>query len=97
MKTRLIIFLYILTVSLCTPDCYNFTEGVTQKWNDYNEKLPPSLKGYRVDWMTIKAGKNCAFYTFYDVYFASLSSSVQGIYLNFINTTVAASAGSSII
>ena len=62
-----------LTVIICTPDCYNFTEGITKKWNDYNEKLPPSLKGYRADWMTIKPGKNCAFYTFYDVYFNSLN------------------------
>jgi hypothetical protein len=65
-------FLVNLSMILCTPDCYNFTEGITKKWNDLGDKLPPSLKGYRVDWMTIKPGKNCAFYTFYDVYFNSL-------------------------
>ena len=94
MKASLLILICLLVPTLCTPDCYNLTEGVTHKWN--NTFLPPSLKGYRVDWMTLKPGKNCAFYTFYDVYFASLSSNLQGIYLNFLNTTVN-SGGDSII
>mgnify|MGYP001286624002 CR=1 FL=1 len=89
----LLFFAGLFTLSVCTPDCYNFTEGITKKWNGYTEPLPPNLKGLRVDWMTIKPGKNCAFYTFSDIYFASFHPGVQGIYLNFLNQSSTVTSG----
>jgi hypothetical protein len=37
--------------------------------------------------MIIDGGKNCGFYTFSDVYFASFNSSLTAIYLRFVNVT----------
>lgn len=37
--------------------------------------------------MVIYGGKNCGFYTFSDVYFSSFSTTLQGIYLRFVNVT----------
>lgn len=89
------IILLILSLSVLinfafgTPDCYNFTEGITKKWNGYEEIAIPSMSGKRMDWLTINSGKNCGFYTFSDVYFNSFNSTLAGIYLRFVNTSSA--------
>jgi hypothetical protein len=78
----------MIAAILCTPDCYNSSStSISKKWNGYMEPLPPGLSSFRVDWFTLKPGHNCAFYTFNDIYFASISPNVQGIYLNFLNAT----------
>lgn len=72
-------FLLMLQVSLTikiastlTPDCYNLTTGLTKIWYGQGITLPPTLpQNKRLDWLIIKPGVNCAFYTFEDVYFAS--------------------------
>lgn len=90
---RLLALANILTLSLCTPDCYNTSAtSVARKWNSFNEPLPPSLSNFRADWFTLKPGQNCAFYTFNDIYFSSFNPSLQGIYLNFLNGTVPGSS-----
>lgn len=74
-KKFLIIYLLaaLISFAICTPDCYDFEKGVTKKWNKNEELLPPGLQNKSVDWLTIEPGKNCAFVTFSDVYFSSLS------------------------
>ena len=90
---KLLVLASIITLSLCTPDCYNTSAtSVARKWNSFNEQLPPSLSNFRADWFTLKPGQNCAFYTFNDIYFSSFNPNLQGIYLNFLNGTVPGSS-----
>ena len=54
---KLLAFANIITLSLCTPDCYNTSAtSVARKWNSFNEPLPPSLSNFRADWFTLKPG-----------------------------------------
>lgn len=70
--------------SMATPDCYDFS--VTSINDNYFEFLPKMLFYGQVDWMTLKAGKNCGFYTYGDVFIKTYDSSVSGIYFKFTKT-----------
>jgi hypothetical protein len=74
----------LLSLVSATPDCYDFS--VTEKREDYMEFLPNMLYYGQVDWLKIQGGKNCAFYTYGDVFFQSYHSSVSGIYFVFRKT-----------
>lgn len=88
MVSLVVLFVSLFAFATCTPDCYNFTEGITRKWNSYSDAMPPNLDNKRMDWLTIQGGKNCGFYTFSDVFFSSFNTSVlQGIYLRFVNVS----------
>jgi len=66
---------------LATPDCYDYS--VTTLREDYFEFLPKMLFYGKSDWLALKHGENCAFYTYGDVFFRSYHSSVSGIYFVF--------------
>lgn len=74
----------MVAVTLATPDCYDFS--VTTLEENYFELLPKMLFYGNVDWMTLKAGKNCGFYTYGDVFLKSYDTPVQGIYFVFQKT-----------
>jgi hypothetical protein len=82
MATKILYFFtsfLLIPILAATPDCYNFTEGITYKWNSYtdNTSYPAdAFPGKRLDWLSLKSGKNCGFYTFSDVYFASYNASL---------------------
>ena len=59
----------LLSLVSATADCYDFS--VTEKREDYMEFLPNMLYYGQVDWLKIQGGKNCAFYTYGDVFFQS--------------------------
>ena len=69
--------------TLATPDCYDFS--VTEKVDNF-EFLPKILYYGQVDWLNLQTGKNCAFYTYGDVFFRSYHSTVSGIYFVFRKT-----------
>ena len=60
--------LLILRVT-ATPDCYDFS--VSNLRDDYFEVLPKLLFYGQVDWLELQSGRNCAFYTYGDVFFKS--------------------------
>lgn len=87
MRSTIALFaLASLAISLVsgTPDCYDWS--VTEKRDDYMEFLPNMLYYGQVDWIKLQGGKNCAFYTYGDVFFQSYHSSVSGIYFIFRKT-----------
>jgi hypothetical protein len=89
MASHMLFLVLCFSLVLATPDCYSLaSDSVSKRWKSYNE--PPGLDNFRVDWLTLKPGKNCAFYTFNDLYFNSFNQNVQGIYLNFLNSSTSA-------
>lgn len=85
MKGTLILALLLITETLATPDCYDFS--VTRKRADFMEFLPLVMFYNKVDWLELDAGQNCAFYTYGNVHFKSYNSSVVGIYFKFYKGT----------
>lgn len=78
----LVLALLAATTVWATPDCYDFS--VTTLSTSYFEVLPTLLYYGKVDWLTLNSGKNCAFYTYGDVFFQSYSTSfLSGIYFRF--------------
>ena len=58
---------------------------MTERLEDF-EFLPKILYYGQVDWLKLETGKNCAFYTYGDVFFRSYHSTVSGIYFIFRKT-----------
>jgi hypothetical protein len=67
--TALLLLAALSSVTYATPDCYDFS--VTEIRNDYIDMLPKLLFYGQVDWLKLYSGKNCAFYTYGDVFFRS--------------------------
>lgn len=87
MASSLLFPLLFFSLALAsTPDCFNLTEGVTTIWPNLGGALPLNLNKHKLDLISLKPGKNCAFYTFNDVHFSSFHPSVSGIYFNFVNS-----------
>ena len=75
---------FIAPLTKATADCYDFS--VTEMSDSYFEMLPKMLFYGNVDWMKLKAGKNCGFYTYGDVFVKTYDSTVSGIYFVFKKT-----------
>ncbi len=88
MKSNLANVLFFIallsSIAIATPDCYDFS--VTEKREDYMDMLPKLLFYGQVDWLKLQSGKNCAFYTYGDVFFRSYHPTVSGIYFVFRKT-----------
>lgn len=82
MKGYLLLGALLASSVLATPDCYDFT--VTSLNKDYMEFLPMMAYYNKIDWLTIEPGKNCAFYTYGNVFFKSYNPNVVGINFRFL-------------
>ena len=78
---KLLSFAFIAYSALATPDCYDFT--VTKLKKDYMEIVPLMAYYNHVDWLTLEANSNCAFYTYGNVFFKSYSEDLSAIYFTF--------------
>jgi hypothetical protein len=79
---KLLLLAGLFYLALATPDCYDFS--VTELRDDYIEVLPLLIYYGQVDWLKLKTGNNCGFYTYKDVFFQSYDSSLSAIYFTFM-------------
>lgn len=78
----IILVLSFVSLVLGTPECYDFTNStsVTKKL----DSIEGFYKDKTLNFISLKNNSNCGFYTYSDVYFASLHPNVNGIYMKYI-------------